>query len=737
MEPRLPIVRDLVLVGGGHAHALLLRRWAMRPLPGARVTVIAPGPLAAYSGMLPGCLAGHYHRNEIHIDLVPLARAAGARLILGAASGLDRTRRRVRVDGRPPVDYDALSINIGALTPRPEGAEDHPRLLSVKPTEPFLDGWEAFLSEARRGARVVVIGAGLGGVETALAMRWRLRLLAPKVILLERGQTILPELPPGARPRFTRALKAASVETRFGAGVAALSPEGAGLGVALENGASLEADLVVSTAGATPPAWLAGTDLAKDARGFLEVDQYLRSPTDPLIFAAGDVAAMSHAPRPKAGVFAVRQAPALHDNLQRLLSGRPLERFQPQGAYLKLAALGPKRAIAEKWGLTLEGGWVWRWKDSIDRRFMRRLADLPQMDAAPEAPARAASGLKTLLERDPLCGACGAKIGYTALDDAFASLGAAERAVFANRLGDDAAPLPPGRGRRVISTDHLRAFTEDAYLHARVTAIHALGDLWAMGAAPEYGLLSVTLPAMAEEKQAAALAETLSGIAAVFGPEEAQILGGHSSEGPEAVIGLTVIGAVAEGAPIGQQGAEAGCALILTKPIGVGVILAGEMRGETPGPAYRAALDSMLRPSGAAARILAEQGALAMTDVTGFGLAGHLGRMVRAAGLDAEIALDEIPCLDGAVDLARKGVRSSLFESNAALGAPLLGPAFDPSDPRVALLLDPQTAGGLLAALPAEAAGPALDALAAAGVAARVIGRTEPQAGERAAIRLA
>ncbi len=151
MQGQIPLTRDLVLIGGGHAHALVLRMWGMRPIPGVRLTLISPEPTAAYSGMLPGHVAGHYPREALQIDLVRLARHAGARLILGRADGIDRAERRISVPGRPDVAFDVASIDIGITSDMPAltGFAEH--AVPAKPLDAFADAWEAFAGRAARG----------------------------------------------------------------------------------------------------------------------------------------------------------------------------------------------------------------------------------------------------------------------------------------------------------------------------------------------------------------------------------------------------------------------------------------------------------------------------------------------------------------------------------------------------------------------------------------------------------
>ncbi|MGQ0610738.1 MAG: selenide, water dikinase SelD [Paracoccaceae bacterium] len=722
MQTALPIVQDIVLVGGGHTHALVALMWAMDPLPGVRLTLINPGPVAPYTGMLPGFVAGHYQRDEIMIDLIALARRAGARIILDRAVGLDLAARQVLLERRGRLGYDLCSVDIGITSDLPDLAGFAEYGLAAKPLSTFAERWEAFATAPRRDpARVVVIGGGIGGVELALAAQHRLAGSgpAPQVSLVERGDALMAALPAGARRVLHTALRGAGITVHLGAEPSSLRAGELVLG----DGRILPADMVLSVAGARPQPWLAETGLALH-QGFIAVDRHLRS-SDPAVFAAGDCAHLTGAPRPKAGVFAVRQAPVLLANLKAAVTGGALRPYAPQGDYLKLISLGGKSALAEKWGLVARGAALWRQKDRIDRAFMDRFAPMPMPPPALSGAAARVPGLAEALGTRPLCGGCGAKLGPLALTGALSALPQAARADVLRGVGDDAAVLRHGAGLQVITTDHLRAFTADAGLMARLTVIHALGDIWAMGAAPQVALSQVTLPRLSEAKAAEMLAEITAAAAEVLRAEGADLVGGHSSTGAELTIGFTITG-LAERA-LGKTGARAGDALILTKPIGTGTILAAEMSGlGAPGlilgEAVAAALAQMGRPQGAAARILAPH-ARAMTDVTGFGLAGHLAEMLAPGGLSADLEAAALPLLPGALALAQAGAASSLAQANRA---GLQGRLEMDEGPLKALMVDPQTCGGLLAALPAEQAAPTLDRLRAAGVIAARIGTVAP-----------
>lgn len=713
MTPAHPQIRDLVLIGGGHSHALVLRMWGMDPLPGARVTLIDPNPVAPYTGMLPGLIAGHYRRDELMIDLVRLGRFAGARVILDRATGIDLEARLIHLAGRPPLPYDLAAIDVGITSDLPSlpGAPDH--AVAAKPLGRYAQAWEAFVAQAPARPRVVILGAGLGGVELALASVHRLG-GAASVTLLDQAGALLPALAFPARRALQRRLAAAGVVLRLGVRVAEVRAGS----VLLAGGEEIGSDFTLTATGARPHGWLAETGLRHDG-GFLVTDATLRT-SDPQVFASGDCAGIKGDPRPKAGVFAVRAAKVLHRNLRAALTGKPLQAFRPQADYLKLISLGEKAAVAEKWGLALSGPRFWRLKDRIDRSFMDRFADYPAM-ATPIAPAIATEGLAEQMAGRPLCGGCGAKLGPGVLSRALSVVPAAVRAEVLSGPGDDAAVLRAGAGVQVLTTDHLRAFCNDPRLMARLAAIHALGDVWAMGAEAQVALAQVTLPPLGPELQARMLAEVMDGAGAVFRAAGADVVGGHSTEGAELTIGFTVTGLADR--PIGKGGAQVGDALVLTKPLGSGTILAAEMAlarvpGVLLGEVWATCIAQMSVAQATASAILGPQ-ARAMTDVTGFGLAGHLLEMLEASGVAALVQLDDVPMLPGAVELAGAGVGSSLQPANLAAASWRMEA---PQDVRVALLTDPQTCGGLLASVPAGQAGALVARLREAGHQAAVIG---------------
>jgi selenide,water dikinase len=706
-----PLVQDVVLVGGGHAHALVARMWAMDPTPGVRLTIINPDPAAPYTGMLPGLIAGHYTQDQIMIDLVRLARFAGARLILDRVTGIDRDQRQLFLQNRAPIPYDLLSLDIGITSDLPQVAGFAAHGFAAKPLGDYAQKWAAFIARDMDQPNLVLIGAGVGGVELALASAHRLRAKFAKITLIQRSDTALAGVGAVARAMLLDGLRAAGITLITGAEPAQIMADR----VILQDGRELPSDFTLAVAGARAQGWLDQTGL-KLHDGFVSVGPTLQS-SDPAIFAAGDCAHLAFAPRAKAGVYAVRAAPVLLHNLTAALQKRPLRAFAPQRDYLKLVSLGGKNALADKWGLPLRGAWLWRQKDRIDRAFMAKFADYPAMAALP-LPRHPVAGLAKAMGGQPLCGGCGAKLGADDLTRALQHLPAPRRADVLSGRGDDAAILQMDQGVQVITTDHLRAFSCDPALMGRITAVHALGDIWAMGATPQAALAQITLPAASGQMGARILADVMAAASEVFTAHGADMVGGHSTTGAELTVGFTVTGLARRA--ITKGGAVAGDALILTKPLGSGVIMAAEMAmaqvsGMVLGEVVAGALTQMCRAQGGAAAILSC--AHAMTDVTGFGLGGHLLEMLAASNLSAE--LTALPTMTGAMELIAAGIGSSLLAANLSATE---GRIINATPAQLAILNDPQTAGGLLAAVPADQATAVLGQLRAGGDQAAIIG---------------
>ena len=553
-----PILKDIVLVGAGHSHVGVLRMFGMDPMPGVRLTLITRQVHTPYSGMLPGMIAGLYTHDQAHIDAAPLTRFAQARLYHSEVVGLDLVSKHVICRDRPPVPFDILSINIGSIPSARQipGVAEH--AIPVKPIDGFFERFEAARARnlKREGrARIGVVGGGAGGVELTLSLQRRLaRDVADAgfdpaglaFTLITSSDELLPTFPARMRRRFTELLRERGIGVVAGSKAMEVRRDA----VLVAGNGPIALDEVFWTTRAAPADWLAKTALALDDEGFIRVTETLQSVSHPDVFAAGDVASIDgHAP-PKSGVYAVRSGPPLAGNLRRMLMGRPLRRYKPQREALYLISTGEPYALGARNGFTFEGAWVWKLKDFIDRRFMAKFNELPQMPlpaVGRPPPIADAAAIKEISAMAMRCGGCGAKVGANILSRALGAVEPAPRedVVVGLDAPDDAAVVDTGGKQLSVHTvDYFRAIVDDPYTFGKITANHALGDIYAMGAEPQTALAIATVPYGIEAKVEADLAQMMAGANAILREAGCALVGGHTSEGAELSLGFAVNGLV-------------------------------------------------------------------------------------------------------------------------------------------------------------------------------------------------
>ncbi|KAK4535871.1 hypothetical protein CDCA_CDCA06G1896 [Cyanidium caldarium] len=446
----VPVVARLVLVGGGHTHCKLIREW---PVPSGDDEVrvlVSESARAVYSGMVPGVLSGQYRLPEAQIALDKLARRRGWLFLQAEVTGISVRERvvraRLRRAGAPAVcvrlHYEVLSVNVGSATRLPGGVQLRPGcVVGARPIGALAQaarGWERRLQAASASSsfRLVVLGAGAAGVELALALQRRLTRVVRdgddrvQVTLVAAWRSTLSEatwqrvrhelqrarvqLIDTTRQRVQCSVEeydaADSITPSLPIGDLVIREETAETATAPAALHRIPFDALLFTTGAAAPSWLSdATDLATSPQGFIRVRSTLQSVTADEVFAAGDCAEWDgeRGPLPKSGVYAVRQAAVLRRNLRRMLRAAvsptstatpartpwtkspPLEVFRPQRRYLSLINLSNGSALGS-WGpVTVQGSVLWRWKDWLDRGWMR---PFPRPDATEEDAKRNPDG---------------------------------------------------------------------------------------------------------------------------------------------------------------------------------------------------------------------------------------------------------------------------------------------------------------------------------------------------------
>lgn len=714
LAPSTPVQKSVVLVGAGNAHLVFVRKWRMRPLPGVAVAVVNEAPAVPYSAMVPAHVGGDYRRDELTIDLVQLCRSAGVRLVPSRVIGLDASNRQVNFADRPPLAYDILSLGLGSVPSdltRPSAPGFAFPLRPLAALLDRLDGVEAELKITPRPFHLVIVGGGASGCELAVAIHNRVgHYPGFRITLLQANPRLLPRFPARTAAACERAFRSRGIAWRLGCRVTG----GGSCALTLEGGERLACDAVLWATPGSPPDLIRESGLATDDRGFLRVRETLQAESDAATFGTGDCVSFAAYPDlARSGVHAVRQGAVLFENIASLLHGRSLRRFRPRRRSLYLLNAGDGTAVLNYGPVAWKARWVRRLKDRIDRRWVESFRP-------PGMPSNASGAVGDL----PLmrCGGCGSKVAGDVLTAVLKRLDPTHdaRVLLGARHGEDAAVFRVSAGGpvQVQTVDYFRSFTDDPYLFGRVAALHAVSDLYAMNARPFAALAIATLPYARGPIQEAQLFELLAGAQRSFRDLGVTLAGGHTTEGSELAVGFAVSGDTDGARLFRKSGLVPGDRLILTKPLGTGALLAAWMRAGCRADWYAGVVAGMLQSNRVAAEVFDRFGVTACTDVTGFGLAGHLLEMLDASGVGAKLDANRVPLLEGFLDVTATGIVSTLYHDNVKAACRIEGPP-----PLPAWLFDPQTSGGLLVGVPAERAGDVLRELQAAGYAdASVVG---------------
>ena len=685
----------IVLLGVGHTNSHVLRMWKMgeRP-PNSQLVCVTDFPIATYSGMMPGVLAGQYPVEHMEIDLVRFAQSAGARLVIGKVTGLDRARQHLEFADRPPLAYDLLSIGIGSR-PSMSGIDiaSDSALLAVKPMQTFLKRLQDrihLLTEKGidRPLKICVVGGGIGSIEIAFALRRRFReqdMTDPEISLVTSAPHAGRGLLDSTVEKIAKQFQRHSIEVKSGNRVSGVQADR----LTLSGGGILEADIVIWATNAVAHDLFKRFDLDKDERGFILTRPTLQSVSDDKIFAVGDSGTIVDANLDKAGVFAVRQGPILTKNLELSIQSRSLERYKPQRNYLKIVNVCDGTAISQHFGRSLHGRAQWWLKNRIDQKFMKMYLDYSLMEMKPELDP---------LESEMRCLGCGGKVGGQILSGVMEELGIQDNAnvIIGLNNPDDAAIVKTKGDQVTVTTDFFAAPLNDPYLVGRIAALNSLSDLFVMGAEATAGLSIVQLPEGHPKSQSRVMYELMCGAKQEMDLVGASIVGGHTIEGPRVVMGFTVLGNQLVN-PSTKSNLRAGDRLILSKPLGSGVMLAALMQAKLRGDCFLPLINTMLVSNKIAVDLIVKHDVTAITDVTGFGFAGHLLEMLSASKLAAEIHLDTIPTIDGAVELVDDGIESTLAPENRWREPSIKLDNNDRAqEAKYKLMFDPQTCGGLL-----------------------------------------
>jgi len=733
----IPIVSDLVLLGGGHANIQILKMMAMNPIGGLRVTLISDQTHSPYSGMIPGFLAGYYSYEECHFDLRRVCEDLGQRFIMAKIIGVDPQRKKIQLENRAEISYDCASINVG-IEPKSIGSlskESTLKLIPLKPISKFIAHWERLISDLKayqgnESLPLAVVGAGATGVEIAIILKMLIdqNQWNAQVNLIHRHEFLVSAKDLRAQRRLSRTLEGLNIKVFQNTEVLEL----------YENGLVLKDDkglihamdfyrALIATQAAAPD-WCKRSGLAVNQDGFIKVTEKLLVENADALFAAGDCIHFSPSPLKKAGVYAVRQGMVLEHNIRSFFTRKSsLKTFHPKKNVLSLITVGDRQAIVHQDDASiLRWMWpslLWRVKDWIDRRFMKRFQPRTFSVKPRHFDKTMPEPKSTLVPadwEDNTCGGCGSKLAASTLTQSLNKLAITkdDYVLLGVNDGEDCALTRFSENTLCLqSIDQFRSFISDPYLLGQIATQHALSDIYAMGGVAKTAQVGLTLQAATEKIQREDVFQIMSGVLDILTQSAVSLVGGHTGEGSELSISIAVQGEVKPKQVLRKQLTKPGNQLILTKPIGTGVVFAANMLSQTNGKLVDAALSSMLQSNKIVMEAIRSFDVSGCTDITGFGVLGHAYEMLGKNSdnaLGVKIDYKAIPLFDGVSELFIKGYFASIaFKNHASLSCVL---SADVNNQNFPALFDPQTSGGLLFSVPHDQTEGCLKALYDSGV---------------------
>jgi selenide, water dikinase len=723
---------NIVLIGGGHSHSIFLKKFGMNPVRDINITLISPESLTPYSGMIPGLISGVYSEEECHIDIRHLCNFSNSKFIKDSVHNIDLINKYVMTHSTPPIHYDYLSIDIG-ITPDILNIDLSKNIAPIKPISEFTKKLNNFSESIHNiiNPKICIIGGGAGGIEIALSLHHKFSKAKKEVelFLIHKGQNIVESYRNSVRNKILNTLKNKNIQVIVNEKVSKITDKSDSLNLSkihCESGNTYDSNFIVFTTHASPPKWISNVNIKKDKNGFILVNTFLQSTSNPEIFATGDIANIENYNIEKSGVYAVRQGSYLFSNLIALTQNQKLKHYIPQKYFLSLLSTGDNKAIAKRnylsWG---PSNFLWKWKDYIDKKFMNSFVNLPY-------GMKSNSGLM-FKNGDIRCTGCGSKIGESVLHNALSRVKnyienkEIKEDIFIDKIskilqnniashnsskiiiglndGDDSAVLSLPLGKYTVNTlDFFKPLLKDNFISGKITANHCLNDIYSLGALPDSAMALITIPRMNEKESEEEIFQHMAGLVEVLEMEKCKLIGGHTNEGLETIIGLSCTGLVDSGSELRKENIKKGDILILSKPLGTGLIFACDMRNKSKAKWIDSAIFYMLQSNRRAMEIMKESNVRAITDISGFGLIGHLYKALQKTNLSAVLNLSNIPMIDGVKNILKDFplIKSSLFPENwnsfynhITLDKNLVNFNID-------ILFDPQTSGALLGFIPSE-----------------------------------
>ena len=669
-----------MLIGGGHANVQVLRELCMKEYKDLNVILISEDYGAIYSGMTPGYIRKVYSIDEITIDLQRLCFNAGATFIRDEVVSLDEEKQIVILKDNPSISFDVLSINSGSISNNlTVQINDDSKVISVKPINSFVSKISLIDDVIKKSSqrKISIVGGGVAAFELGFALFERYDgNISIDIIcqehLVEKNLNI------SSIQKLKKIAKNLGINLISNKVTAINESE-----IKLDNGDKIKSDLILLSTGAVLPDWLTKSSLRKTDH-FVATNNLLQSLNYQNIFISGDAAEIKDNKRPKSGVMAVRQGEILKKNLFLYLQKKPLKKFKPNKNWLYLIGTNKNTAILNYFYLSFEMNWCWSLKKIIDFNFINKFSFFGKTNMNKKE-----FYLNKPKHNHPkmYCQGCGSKVSKKSLVSYLSEN-------HSNAKLDDSTVLKLDKKELLQTIDHIKLFKSfNPYIFGKISYLHSQNDILSCGGIVNSINVSVGIPFSENKSEKFFLDYFMKGIQSESHKDDSLITAGHSYQTNEPGITIHMNGYIKKN--LNKSLAKDNSLIYLSKPLGTGYLLSAYLQNTSliPSQEFKKIIDYMLLSNKEAASVAIDTNCNVITDISGFGLASHLGDICESSRLSASISISKKLLINDNLDLLEK-FESTGFKNNYLSSIEKIN--YEEYRRELKILFDPQTNGPLI-----------------------------------------
>ncbi len=692
-----PINNDLVLIGGGHSHIMLMMDLSKKPIQGNRITLISNEIDIPYSGMIPGFIEGIYTWRETHIDLYKLCFKLDIRFIFSEVLEISAINKEIILKNRPKIKFDVLSINTGIQSSNKNIKGAHKYSIPVKPISKLSQN---FITEIKKYNNIAFIGGGPASVELALGLQKRFKNINSnfKISIITGKNKLLNSFPKKTQKVAKKTLQNSQINVIEKVEVIEVKKDK----LIFSDKSELKIDKSILSTNAMAPVWIKKSDITLNSKNFIIVNDKFQTNFN-YVFAAGDIVDFNNQNLNKSGVFAVKSGKPLAKSIRGFIQKKSPVPYTFNKNYLSIIGLSNGLAIATKYNFTFTSKFSFVLKKFIDQNFVKKFNNLNQdnyytlTNLFKIFDFIIQKNNKNKHDHQMQCRGCAAKVDFNTLKTTLSKdiITSSEDAI---NISKDP--------NLYQSVDMINSIVSDPYILGKIAANHAISDIVAVNSSLVSALMILQLPYSSSEINSRDLEQVTTGANEILKLANCSIGGGHTMIGKDKdpVIGFSVIGEkkkVHLNKTIPKI--KVNDILILTEKIGSGIIFSGINNDIIDSYYQIEVVNQMSKGNINFSKISEKLKILSMTDITGFGLLNHLLNLIKRDSGKTGLTIypDKVPIFNGVAEALSKNVRSSLFDKNFEAAQKEL--IYDREKKLIdEILYDPQTVGGLAFIIPKE-----------------------------------